>query len=48
MNEMLRRGMVEPSRLRESFAQIQKDLVRYPAIDPRAFARKVDEALAGR
>jgi hypothetical protein len=45
--EMLRRGMVEPSALREGFRQIQADLIRYPAVDPKAFALKLEEALQG-
>jgi len=47
VRELLRRGLVEPSPLRELFRQIVPGLLRYPAIDPDAFARKVDDALAG-
>jgi len=43
--EMLRRGLVEPARLREFFAEIEPKLYRYPAIDPASFSRAVDEAL---
>ena len=43
--EMLRRGLVEPARLREFFAEIEPKLYRYPAIDPASFGRAVDEAL---
>ena len=46
VREMLRRGWAEPALLRDLFAQIQPGLIRYPAVDPESFARKVDEALA--
>jgi hypothetical protein len=46
--EMLRRGMVEAAQLRVYFGQIRNEFVRYPAIDPEAFARKLEEALDGR
>jgi hypothetical protein len=42
---MLGEGRVEPSRLRELFEAIVSDLHRYPAIDPGAFRRALDEAL---
>jgi hypothetical protein len=45
---MLRSGLVEPARLRELFAAITDQLHRYPAIDPAAFRRALDEALAPR
>jgi len=48
VDEMMRRGLIDPARLRESFDQIRDALIRYPAIDPEAFARKLDETLAGR
>ncbi len=48
IEEMLRRGLVEPAKLRGFFEQIRPGLLRYPAIDPKAFARKVEECLAGR
>ena len=47
VREMLRRGMVEPARLREHFERIRPDLIRYPAIDPAAFALRVGTATAG-
>jgi hypothetical protein len=43
---LIRHGLVEPRRLRELFQAIQAHLIRYPSIDPGAFIRKVDEALA--
>jgi hypothetical protein len=42
---MARRGLVIPSQVRSLFDQIRPALVRYPAIDPAAFARRVDEWL---
>ena len=36
-------GLVEPGRLRELFEAIEPDLYRYPAIDPRAFRRSVEQ-----
>jgi hypothetical protein len=48
VSEMLRRGLVEPAKLRGFFEQIRPGLMRYPAIDPEAFARKVGGALSGR
>lgn len=47
VRELLRRGLVEPARLRELFEKIRPELIRYPALDPSAFARKLDEALGG-
>lgn len=43
---MLRAGLVEPARLRELFERIAGQLYRYPAVDPAAFRRAVDSALA--
>jgi hypothetical protein len=43
---MVARGLVDPSGLRESFERIRPELYRYPAVDPAAFARRLDEALA--
>ena len=45
VQEMLGRGLVDPQRLRELFAQIEPELYRYPALDPASFRRAVDEAL---
>ena len=47
VREMLRRGMIEPAALRESFDRIRTDLYRYPAVDGESFARKLEEVLAG-
>lgn len=38
-------GLVEPDRLRELFEAIEPDLYRYPAIDPGAFRRAVENFL---
>jgi hypothetical protein len=46
VGEMLGRKLVEPAKLRESFELIRPDLLRYPAVDPGSFAKKVEEALA--
>src|SRR5690348_133370 len=43
VNHMRARGLIEPVRLREFFAAIERHLYRYPAIDPRAFRAAVDE-----
>jgi hypothetical protein len=49
---MLARGLVEPGRLRELFALIEPELYRFPAIDPGAFRRRLDDlapdAMGGR
>jgi hypothetical protein len=42
---MIERDLVTPARLRELYGAIEPELYRYPAIDPPAFARKLDEAL---
>ena len=38
-------GLVHRARVREFFEAIVPELYRYPALDPDAFRRKVDEAL---
>jgi hypothetical protein len=45
VRSMLASGLVEPSRLRTLYAEIEPDLYRYPAIDPPAFRQKLDGAL---
>lgn len=42
---LLGHGLVKPDQLRDLFREITPALLRYPSIDPEAFARKVDEAL---
>jgi hypothetical protein len=41
---MVRTGLVEPRRALEYFERIEPELYRYPAVDPRAFRRAVEEA----
>jgi hypothetical protein len=48
VHEMIKRGLVEPARLRDLFAAIEPELFRYPAINPVAFRRKVEELLGTR
>lgn len=43
VQEMMRRGLVDPTSLRETFAAIEPELYRYPAIDPPSFRQAVDE-----
>jgi len=43
VREMLRRGLVDPGRAREYFRRIEPELYRYPAIDPPAFRRAVEQ-----
>jgi len=41
----LRGGYVTPDELKSRFAQIEPGLIRYPAIDPKQFKKKVEEFL---
>lgn len=45
VEEMLRRGLVEPARALEYFDEIEPELYRYPAIDPASFRRAVNSAI---
>ena len=47
VQEMLRRGLVEPARAWRYFEAIETDLYRFPAVDARSFRRAV-EAIFGR
>ena len=47
VRELIERGLVERVQLRELFDLIEPELFRYPAIDPSAFRRKLDAAIAG-
>jgi hypothetical protein len=38
---MIEAGLVARARLADCFEQIEPALLRYPALDPAAFARKV-------
>ena len=44
---MLRDGLVDRGRLSELFDEIEPKLFRYPAIEPEAFRRKLERAIAG-
>ncbi|MGI8462361.1 MAG: DUF6036 family nucleotidyltransferase [Solirubrobacterales bacterium] len=44
---MLEAGLVEPDRLRQLFEQIEDQLHRFPAVDPKGLRSKVDRALGG-
>ena len=46
VEEMTRRGLVEPVKLLERFGQIEPSLYRYPAIDAPSFRRRVEAAVA--
>jgi len=43
--DMLRSGLVDPVKLRDLFAAVEPQLVRYPAIDPATLRRSLHEAL---
>jgi hypothetical protein len=42
VNQMLELGLVEPTRLLELFLEIESQLYRYPAIDPKSFREAVE------
>ena len=42
---MLERGLVGRGEVRAAFEQIEPELFRFPAIDPAAFRRRVEEVL---
>ncbi len=46
VNSMLSSGLVEPSKLRTLFDQIEPELLRYPAIDPADFRRALETTIA--
>jgi hypothetical protein len=48
VDELISRGLVEPARLQELFDAIEPHLYRYPAVEPRAFRRAVEERLRRR
>jgi hypothetical protein len=43
---MIERGLMEPTRLRALYEEIEPELYKYPAIDPSALTQKLDAALA--
>ena len=42
VQEMIQRGLIEPRRLLELFADIEDQLYRYPAVDKTSFRHKVE------
>lgn len=46
VREMLARGLVSRDAIRQMFASIERDLYRYPAVDPKAFRHAIDLAVA--
>jgi len=46
VRHMIADGLVEPGRLRELYASIEPELFRYPAVDPDAFARRLEDIAA--
>jgi hypothetical protein len=44
---MTDRGLVDPSRALAYYDQIEPELFRFPAIDPRAFRRRVEQTFEG-
>jgi hypothetical protein len=46
VNALVEKGLVEPARALAYFGEIEALLHRYPAIDPRAFRRRVEAAFA--
>jgi len=46
VQSMLESGLVDAALLRELYLAIEGDLYRYPAIEPVAFARRLDAALS--
>lgn len=48
VREMIGRGLIDREGLRRRFEQIEPQLYRFPAIDPKRFRRDLEEALAER
>ncbi|HEX5714579.1 MAG TPA: DUF6036 family nucleotidyltransferase [Thermoanaerobaculia bacterium] len=46
VREMIGRGLIDRDELRRRFEQIEPQLYRFPAIDPKRFRRVLEEALA--
>ncbi|HEX9799420.1 MAG TPA: DUF6036 family nucleotidyltransferase [Thermoanaerobaculia bacterium] len=46
VRQMLTRGLVEPTKVRELFAAIEPELFRFPAIDAKALREDVERVLA--
>ena len=45
VDAMLGLGLIDPTRALELYGEIEPELRRFPAVDPRAFRRRVEEAL---
>ncbi len=45
IQSLLKSGLVRPERLLELFGQIEGLIYKYPAIDPKAFRRAVEDAV---
>jgi len=45
---MVERGLVDPARALAYFGEIEPELYRFPAVDPRAFRRRVEEAFGSK
>ena len=43
VNEMVERGLVEPSRLLQLFSQVEDKLYKYPAIDAKSLKQAVEQ-----
>ena len=43
VQELIARGLIDPSEARAYFARIEPELYRYPALDPRSFRAAVEE-----
>ena len=48
VRELVDRGLVEPVRALAYFEEIEPELYRFPAVDPRSFRKRVEEAVAKR
>lgn len=46
VREMIARGLVDREELRRRFEQIEPQLYRYPAIDPKSFRKALERAIA--
>jgi hypothetical protein len=46
VQQMLDGGLIDPERLAKLYEAIEPQLYRYPALDPSAFRRKLQEALS--
>lgn len=45
VNNMIERGLIEPSRLMELFTRIEPFIYKYPAVDAKAFRAAIEEFL---